>query len=439
MANGEQEPIDIESLANSLRKKFKTLHHLPEKCCIYRVPEQVRCLNPKAHAPQLVSIGPLHHGNKEELKAMEEQKLRYLEYFLQRTEVSIETFLTSIKNKEAKLRDCYAETIRLESKDFVTMVLGDAVFLIEFLLRYSCPRSITIGDPIFTKSKMISDMWLDFWLLENQLPLFILDDLFNLAKTEMYHDDYYGVSLLSLTRRFYKDIHEFPSIEENLFEIHFSEAEHFLDLLRLCFQPPPTQSQSQPQSQSRAQPNKLKTQNIPSVTELYQAGVKFQLGSSKNLFDITFRFNKGILEIPLFRISESTEVLFRNLQAFERLGCDTRYINDYVIIMNYLVNTPQDVELLVQNRVIENWLWDNEAVSTLFHNLVQETSLSAMDFQYSDLIENLKAYCGHRWHRWKAILKQDYFNNPWASISVIAAVILLVLTAIQATCSILQL
>ncbi|KAH9783173.1 DUF862 domain-containing protein [Citrus sinensis] len=408
MANGEQEPIDIECLANSLRKKFKTLHHLPEKCCIYRVPQQVRSLNPKAHAPQLVSIGPLHHRNNEELKAMEEQNLRYLEYFLQRTEVSIGTFLTSIKKKEAKLRVCYAETITLESKDCVTMVLVDAVFLIEFLLRYSCPRSITIGDPIFTKSKMVSNMWLDIWLLENQLPLFILDDLFNLAKTEMYHDDYYGVSLLSLTRRFYKDIHEFPSIEENLFEIHFSEAEHFLDLLRLCFQPPPTQSQSQ----SRAQPSKLRTQNIPSVTDLYQAGVK---------------------------ISESTEVLFRNLQAFERLRCDTRYINDYVIIMNYLVNTPQDVELFVQSRVIENWLWDSEAVSTLFHNLVQETSLSAIDFQYSDLIENLKAYCGHRWHRWKAILKQDYFNNPWASISVIAAVILLVLTAIQATCSILQL
>ncbi|KDO37408.1 hypothetical protein CISIN_1g044160mg [Citrus sinensis] len=86
MANGEQEPIDIECLANSLRKKFKTLHHLPEKCCIYRVPQQVRSLNPKAHAPQLVSIGPLHHRNNEELKAMEEQNLRYLEYFLQRTE-----------------------------------------------------------------------------------------------------------------------------------------------------------------------------------------------------------------------------------------------------------------------------------------------------------------------------------------------------------------
>ncbi|KAH9727146.1 DUF862 domain-containing protein [Citrus sinensis] len=433
MENGEHhQSVNIDRLADTLRGKFRSLHRLPQKCCIYRVPQQIRGLNPKAHTPQLVSIGPFHHGDSEELRATEEIKIRYLEYFLQRTEVSIETFLADVKNKEEQLRDCYAETIRLENEDFITMVLEDAVFLIEFLLRYSFPNLVSTGDPIFTKSRLISNMWLDIWLLENQLPLFILDDLFNLAKTAVNHDSYNGVSLLSLTRRFYKDNYEFPLMEANLFETHFKQAQHFLDLLRLCFQPP------QPRS-CRAQ-NKLRTetQNIPTAMQLHQAGVKFQLGSSANLFDITFNV-EGILEIPLLRISESTEILFRNLQAFERLHCGTRYINDYVIIMNYLVNTAHDVDLLVQNRVIENWLWNSEAVSNLFHNLVQETSLSAKNFQYTDLVEDLRAYCRYRWHRWKAMLRQDYFNSPWASISVIAAVILLLLTLIQAICSIIAL
>ncbi|KAH9727147.1 DUF862 domain-containing protein [Citrus sinensis] len=306
MENGEHhQSVNIDRLADTLRGKFRSLHRLPQKCCIYRVPQQIRGLNPKAHTPQLVSIGPFHHGDSEELRATEEIKIRYLEYFLQRTEA-------------------------------------------------------------------------------------------------------------------------------NLFETHFKQAQHFLDLLRLCFQPP------QPRS-CRAQ-NKLRTetQNIPTAMQLHQAGVKFQLGSSANLFDITFNV-EGILEIPLLRISESTEILFRNLQAFERLHCGTRYINDYVIIMNYLVNTAHDVDLLVQNRVIENWLWNSEAVSNLFHNLVQETSLSAKNFQYTDLVEDLRAYCRYRWHRWKAMLRQDYFNSPWASISVIAAVILLLLTLIQAICSIIAL
>ncbi|KAH9727149.1 DUF862 domain-containing protein [Citrus sinensis] len=280
MENGEHhQSVNIDRLADTLRGKFRSLHRLPQKCCIYRVPQQIRGLNPKAHTPQLVSIGPFHHGDSEELRATEEIKIRYLEYFLQRTEP----------------RSCRAQ---------------------------------------------------------------------NKLRTE--------------------------------------------------------------------------TQNIPTAMQLHQAGVKFQLGSSANLFDITFNV-EGILEIPLLRISESTEILFRNLQAFERLHCGTRYINDYVIIMNYLVNTAHDVDLLVQNRVIENWLWNSEAVSNLFHNLVQETSLSAKNFQYTDLVEDLRAYCRYRWHRWKAMLRQDYFNSPWASISVIAAVILLLLTLIQAICSIIAL
>ena len=65
---------------------------------------------------------------------------------------------------------------------------------------------------------------------------------------------------------------------------------------------------------------------------------------------------------------------------------------------------------LSQNQVIENWRWNSEAVSTLFHNLVQEASLSAKSFQYTGLVEDLKAYCRYRWHRWKAMLRQDYFN-----------------------------
>ncbi|KAH9727148.1 DUF862 domain-containing protein [Citrus sinensis] len=283
MENGEHhQSVNIDRLADTLRGKFRSLHRLPQKCCIYRVPQQIRGLNPKAHTPQLVSIGPFHHGDSEELRATEEIKIRYLEYFLQRTE-------------PPQPRSCRAQ---------------------------------------------------------------------NKLRTE--------------------------------------------------------------------------TQNIPTAMQLHQAGVKFQLGSSANLFDITFNV-EGILEIPLLRISESTEILFRNLQAFERLHCGTRYINDYVIIMNYLVNTAHDVDLLVQNRVIENWLWNSEAVSNLFHNLVQETSLSAKNFQYTDLVEDLRAYCRYRWHRWKAMLRQDYFNSPWASISVIAAVILLLLTLIQAICSIIAL
>lgn len=92
-------------------------------------------------------------------------------------------FLTLIKDKEAELRDCYAETIYdLGSDEFVTMLLVDAVFLIEFFLSYYEPRFRTDDDRIFGKPELHWYIGDDLWLAENQLPLFILIDLFDLAK-----------------------------------------------------------------------------------------------------------------------------------------------------------------------------------------------------------------------------------------------------------------
>ncbi|CAL2240902.1 unnamed protein product [Prunus armeniaca] len=57
----------------------------PDKRCIYRVPNKLRKVNEAAYTPQLISIGPFHHG-KPELKDMENHKKKYCENFLARSE-----------------------------------------------------------------------------------------------------------------------------------------------------------------------------------------------------------------------------------------------------------------------------------------------------------------------------------------------------------------
>lgn len=78
-----------------------------------------------------------------------------------------------------------------------------------------------------------------------------------------------------------------------------------IDFLRLYQQPPKLQNRK-----------KIKKPTVPSVAELHQAGVPFELGSGKNLLNI--KFQKGILEIPSLQIDDSTEILLRNLKAFEQ-------------------------------------------------------------------------------------------------------------------------
>ncbi|KAA8525435.1 hypothetical protein F0562_007298 [Nyssa sinensis] len=419
----EIQGLDIP-LVTFMEKKLENLHPLSSDCCIYRVPKKLHKINEAAYAPLRVSIGPFHHG-KEGLEAMEEHKWRYLHNFLQHTQKGLAEFVKFIKEKEEKVRQCYAETIDFGSDEFVKIILVDAAFIIEVLLKYRFSNMIDKNDRIFRKPWMITDINRDLRLIENQLPFFILEDLFKKANitTSLSQND--NLSIIELTRNYYKTS---IGLEAKIERSNCTEVEHFIDFLRICLNP------SKPRSEPQRQ--KMVSIHLRCATELDEAGVKFFVGSSKNLFDI--RFKNGILEIPQLRVTDVTESLLRNILAFEQCHYGTSYISDYVALMNGLINTRKDVELLVGRKVIGNWLGNSEDVSTLFSKLGKEIMLDKDTFYFSRLQDQLDDYCNSNWHKWKANLKHNYFKTPWAIISIIAGFSLLVLTAIQTVCSIIS-
>lgn len=119
---------------------------------------------------------------------------------------------------------------------------------------------------------------------------------------------------------------------------------------------------------------------------------------------------------------------------FEQCNSDdgTDFIAAYVSFMDKLINTAEDVEILIRNGIlIYNGLGSNEAVAKLFNNLTKYILISNRDYYYWDISTELNAYASKRWHRWKAVLKMQYFNYPWSIISVAAAEILFILTLLQ--------
>ena len=105
------------------------------ECCIYRVPQKLRKVNEDAYAPMLIAIGPFHHG-KENLKKMEELKVRYFIEACYRTNKSQMDLARFVREQELKIRHCYAENFHEISKeDFVKMILLDSIFIIENLWR----------------------------------------------------------------------------------------------------------------------------------------------------------------------------------------------------------------------------------------------------------------------------------------------------------------
>jgi len=72
------------TLVTKIKSALESLDPLssPEPC-IYKVPDPLRKLKKEAYSPQILSIGPFHHGIKK-LRNMEKHKLRYLKEFMER-------------------------------------------------------------------------------------------------------------------------------------------------------------------------------------------------------------------------------------------------------------------------------------------------------------------------------------------------------------------
>ena len=133
MGSGEHECLvnDMQGMLERVRPP-----NLMPNCCIYKVPQKIRGIKPEAYTPQVVSIGPLHHGDKR-FEPMEKLKLGYLKSFLERTNMKLEDCIGKLREKEGLIRDCYEETKLQSNDDFVTMILIDACFIIEYFLRSS--------------------------------------------------------------------------------------------------------------------------------------------------------------------------------------------------------------------------------------------------------------------------------------------------------------
>jgi hypothetical protein len=433
---GVEDPPHVP-LVDSMGKDLRSLSPLSPECVIYKVPERLlRRVKKNAYTPKVVSIGPLHHCGNRALRAMEEHKLRYLGDFIRQTGERLEFFLDFVRNKEAKLRGCYAETMQFSVDEFVKIILVDAAFVVEVLLKSFIPKLQDENDRIFKKPWLIQDVWTDMLLLENQLPFFILEDLFGEVHwSQSDGEETATLTFNKLTEEFFKSRMESPGIEDRWEEICSGDfkIKHFVDLLRhLQLKPVKERSESEQM--------KLKKLTMPSVTQLHEAGVRFQVSRSKNLFDIIFDKKKGILKIPSFILSAETELTIRNSLAFEQCHYSEKHINDYVIIMNRLVDTRKDIELLVKEGIVENrfsYTRELREGSNFLNKLADGAILDENNFYFASLSEELNAYYNTSWHKWKANLKQKYFITPWSDISLLAAVFLLIL--IQTVCSVISL
>ncbi|XP_030534243.1 UPF0481 protein At3g47200-like [Rhodamnia argentea] len=412
-----------DELVTSITNRLKQLSAASADCSIYTVPDKLRRGNEEAYTPRVVAIGPYHRDNKS-LKPMEDQKLRYLQSFLQYNgRCGLEDYIKRIKSREDQVRKCYNKPIVLDSDEFAQMMLLDGIFAIQLFLMQWNYKWRPSRDPIFGKPWMINDVRRDMWLLENQIPFFAVQELFEMAYgSHQKHTP----GLLELAYGFLRPAIKIEKPPEGLLE---SEVKHFLDAIRLSYLPSVRKAPYESHEEFKF---------IPSATELAAAGVKLTRGKSQCLLDI--KFKNGALEIPCLRLYHSTESYFRNIIAFEQCYYrDDSYLIDYMAFMDHLINTPGDAKLLIGEGIIENWLGNEDAATRLLNAFCNDTYMWTRNAYFHDLRHELVAHCRRPWNEWKATFKRKHCSSPLAVLSVTAGVVLLLLTIAQTVCSFLSL
>ncbi|MED6186140.1 hypothetical protein PIB30_063959 [Stylosanthes scabra] len=407
-------PDDFVIKINEILVGAKPL--LTYKCCIYKVPHEIRKLKEDAYTPKAVSIGPFHHGNQN-LLYMEEHKKLYCRQFIERSETrNLKSFVSCVRELEPKVRGCYSHDIKLSEEEHVMVILVDCCFILEFLLERFLMA--TGGDPLSLPERLVNLICDDLLLLENQVPFFVLEKLYNLALPFTLTS---GTGNPTHPSLLYLTLHMLPFPETNVtgdgdddnLELYllsrFGRVAHFTDLYRKLLLSS-SQLFFQPSQCSR----EGKITHIYSATELNELGVKF-------------------------KVEDETEVIFRNLLAFEQCHCiHESYLADYIVFLDFLINTDKDVDLLIKKGIIENWLGDSNAVAEMFNNLAVNIVSSDFNVKYSHIFKNLNDFCARPWNQRMATLKRDYCSTPWQAAASIAAIFLLFLTVLQTVLSVLQ-
>jgi len=510
---------------------------------IFNVPKELLAQMPEAYTPQSVSIGPHHHW-RSELYDMERYKLASARRFQKRINgrkfepVVVEEF----KKYDWQIRSCYHKFIDYKEETLAWIMALDATFLLEclqFYVRHADKSSHVdvkqlgrVLHPTGTGSTHNS-IFRDLMMLENQLPLFLLQNLLELqlgskAKAEE--------RLSSLLKLVCQELSPFSfKLPENS-NLHINERGHVLEVLYYAVVPvsssqipnsteegndaPDTEDMSTvtkafsllwktlssikvgpfrfltelPRRVLNGRPlrflmklplrllsiignlpvlsalkkplalfvdkDDIKSEEgegdgegkgdessvkiipptreelaIPSVADLYSAGVKF-VPTDGDLTTLQFDEKTATLYLPKVKLDTNTEVILRNLVALEASAAPVALVfTRYIDFMNGMIDSEEDVRLLTQSGVISNHLQSDGEVASLWNSMGKSVRLTKVAY-LDKVIKDINTHYNRKWNVVVVEFVNERIFGSWKFLSLVAAAILLAVTCLQAFCSV---
>ncbi|GKU90636.1 hypothetical protein SLEP1_g4606 [Rubroshorea leprosula] len=320
--------------------------------CIFKVPGTLKMQNPQAYKPYFFSLGPWHFGEPHLMEA-QKYKMYSLEQLVRRfpsPDDKIKDLEETISEALIEACECYGGkgAINVYSREeFEKIFLLDGCFIIEMLRKrdgliptnYSEDACMS-GPESQRKDKPLVELAIDVFY-----SIFSFDKL-QIRSLKINH-------ILDLAWYYVGSSSEQPRWGDE----HLGQNRH----------------------------------NIPSATSLREAGVKFRRVESRRILDIRFNNTEGVLEIPSLLIHPTTETIFRSLISFEQ--CYRPHLPKltcYAKLLNGLVDTPEDVDLLSREDIFNNWSTPAD-VSDFLNRLHNGTHVDCL--YYAGLCSDVRSYC----------------------------------------------
>ncbi|XP_066354632.1 UPF0481 protein At3g47200-like [Miscanthus floridulus] len=359
---------------------------------ISMVRAQLRGVDDDTYAPHYVPIGPYHRNRSS--PGIEKEKVRSAGWLQCLSEEHAKAGLTGLMEElEPLARQCYdADGISdMRPEQLSSLLLNDGCYLLLLFVDYvsitSNRSSPAPGDdgrlppaPVISGNTLVRDT---IFLLENQIPLFVLQRL---------HERVTGGTSSIL------DCMAEP-VQEILHKLLFISKKprpapptcsHLLHLVHAYLQPrappPPAAEEENTAVAWRRSRRRRLTGRWRLATEYQRyANVRFKPRDFEDHMEssvLDVQHDRGTLRIPRVRIDSNTWTVLRNLMALEEQAqYRRRSVTAYCLFMSQVACTAVDVELLRRAGIVDHFLNNDEQAAQGFADLCRGVVMDVDDLE----------------------------------------------------------
>ncbi|CAI0473228.1 unnamed protein product [Linum tenue] len=176
---------------------------------------------------------------------------------------------------------------------------------------------------------------------------------------------------------------------------------------------------------------------VPSVYKLKRVGVKVLRARNVGLSNIRFDHRAKTLELPAFTWSPNTEVVMRNLLAYEaHAKSSSLLLKRYMELMHGLVRSVEDVQLLMEEGVISVGAGDPTAVLEMFTAMGTGTNYPKDQTILDQTVGRVRDFYSNKWKTLVKRLSKKYAKVTIQALVIFTGLALIIVLFIQAWCSV---